>query len=98
MLEKRKEESESIGKYQSVLTGLVIGAIVIWGAPFVVEFMFNVELFAPPELSNQSDAVDSLANRIEDIYNLAMWVIRIVLVLGVLIAVFMLRLRRGRRS
>lgn len=97
MLEKRKEESESIGKYQSVLTGLIIGAIVIWGAPFVVEFMFGVELFNTDDISD-SEAVTALAERIEEIYNLAMWVIRIVLVLGVLIAVFMLRLRRGRRS
>jgi len=98
MLEKRKEESESIGKYQSILTGFLIGAIIVWAAPELVAFVFDYDSWE--EAIEAPDAApDKLAAMVTDIYALGVWLIRIVLVMGVMIAVFMLLLRRrGRRS
>ena len=33
MLEKRKDDSEAIGKYQSLLVSVVIGSLIVWIAP-----------------------------------------------------------------
>ncbi len=59
MLERRKEESESIGKYQTMLMSGIIAAVIVFLAPTLIIVITGTELegdqtaeqalFAPPE-------------------------------------------------
>ena len=101
MLERRKEESEAIGRYQGMLVAFILGAIVVWSAPWIMVFVFDLDdesdLFTPPTSSSNSTKglPTVIAAKVEDVYNLGIWLVRIILLLGVLIAVTMLRLRPG---
>ena len=117
MLEKRKDESEAIGKYQSLLVSVVIGALIVWIAPMLIPVLtgqdFGTSLVAPPEiLLEDNETADNLnpnsfGGRIAQLWDLGLWVVRLVLVFAVLIFVTMLRmsdrycpapaLERGRR-
>ena len=39
MLERRKDESESIEKYDSILRNAIIGALLLFAAPFLVSYL-----------------------------------------------------------
>ena len=117
MLEKRKDESEAIGKYQSLLVSVVIGALIVWIAPMLIPVLtgqdFGTSLVAPPEiLLEDNETADNLnpnsfGGRIAQLWDLGLWVVRLILVFAVLIFVAMLRmsdsqcpaptLERGRR-
>lgn len=101
MLERRKEESESVGRYQGMVVSLVIGAIIVWAAPWTMVFIFDLDdeadLFTPPTSSSNSTKglPKIISDKVEDVYNLGIWLVRIILLLGVLISVTMLRLLPG---
>ena len=102
MLEKRKDESEAVGKYQSMLVSTVIAALIIWIAPMLIPVLtgqdFGTSLVAPPEiLLEENETADnlnpnSLGGRISQLWDLALWVVRLTLVFAVLIFVAMLRM------
>ena len=105
MLEKRKDESEAIGKYQSLLVSVVIGALIVWIAPMLIPVLtgqdFGTSLVAPPEiLLEDNETADNLnpnsfGGRIAQLWDLGLWVVRLVLVFAVLIFVTMLRVSDG---
>ena len=102
MLEKRKDESEAIGKYQSLLVSVVIGALIVWIAPMLIPVLtgqdFGTSLVAPPEiLLEDNETADNLnpnsfGGRIAHLWDLGLWVVRLILVFAVLIFVAMLRM------
>ena len=102
MLEKRKDESEAVGKYQSMLVSTVIAALIIWIAPMLIPVLtgqdFGTSLVAPPEiLLEENETADNLnpnsfGGRISQLWDLALWVVRLILVFAVLIFVAMLRM------
>lgn len=111
MLEKRKDESEAIGKYQSMLVSVVIAGLIVWIAPILIPVLtgqdFGTSLVAPPEiLLEENETVDNLnpnsfGGRIGQLWDLMLWVVRLVLVFAVMIFVVMLRVGdagRGRAA
>lgn len=102
MLEKRKDESEAVGKYQSMLVSVVIAALIVWIAPMLIPVLtgqdFGTSLVAPPEiLLEDNETADNLnpnsfGGRISQLWDLALWVVRLILVFAVLIFVAMLRM------
>lgn len=65
MLEKRKEESESMGKYQTMLMSAIVAAIIVFLAPTLIVVLTNQTipdgqtaedvLFAPPTVKQFDD-------------------------------------------
>ena len=102
MLEKRKDDSEAIGKYQSLLVSVVIGSLIVWIAPMLIPVLtgedFGTSLVAPPDiLLEENETADNLnpnsfGGRIAQLWDLGLWVVRLVLVFAVLIFVAMLRM------
>lgn len=105
MLEKRKDDSEAIGKYQSLLVSVVIGSLIVWIAPMLIPVLtgedFGTSLVAPPDiLLEENETADNLnpnsfGGRIAQLWDLGLWVVRLVLVFAVLIFVAMLRVGGG---
>ena len=101
MLEKRKDDSEAVGKYQSMLVSVVIGGLIVWIAPMLIPVLtgqdFGTSLVAPPDiLLEENETADNLnpnsfGGRISQLWDLGLWVVRLVLVFAVLIFVAMLR-------
>ena len=90
MLEKRKEESESVGKYQAMLMGAIIGAFLVWAMPYLIAYIFGVDnIFEPPA---GADLPDELTDKIDSLYQSLLWVVRIVFVFAIMISVVLLRL------
>ena len=102
MLEKRKDDSEAVGKYQSMLVSVVIGGLIVWIAPMLIPVLtgqdFGTSLVAPPDiLLEENETADNLnpnsfGGRISQLWDLGLWVVRLVLVFAVLIFVAMLRI------
>lgn len=98
MLEKRKEDSEAVGKYSNMLMAAIIGALILFIAPILIVYITGVEiddgesvedaLFSPPD-----DLPTELKDKVQSIFDLVMWVARIVVVLFVILAVILLRVR-----
>ena len=105
MLEKRKDDSEAVGKYQSMLVSVVIGGLIVWIAPMLIPVLtgqdFGTSLVAPPDiLLEENETADNLnpnsfGGRISQLWDLGLWVVRLVLVFAVLIFVAMLRVGGG---
>ena len=105
MLEKRKDESEAIGKYQSMLVSVVIAGLVVWIAPMLIPVLtgqeFGTSLVAPPEILLEANETadnlnpNSFGGRISQLWDLMLWVVRIVLVFAIMIFVVMLRMNGG---
>ena len=95
MLEKRKEESESVGKYQTMLMGAIIGAFLVWAMPYLIAYIFGVDnIFEPPA---DADLPDELTDKIDSLYQSLLWVVRIVFVFAIMISVVLLRLDHPSR-
>ena len=102
MLEKRKDESEAVGKYQSLLVSVVIASLLVWIAPMLIPVLtgqdFGTSLVAPPDiLLEANESADNLnpnsfGGRISQLWDLALWAVRLILVFAVLIFVAMLRM------
>lgn len=94
MLEKRKEESESVGKYQTMLMGAIIGAFLVWAMPYLIAYIFGVDnIFEPPA---GADLPKDLTKKIDSLYQSLLWVVRIVFVFAIMVSVVLLRLDRAR--
>ena len=100
MLEKRKDESESVQKYQGMLMAAVIGGLLLFIAPVLVVYITGsgVEgktaeqaLFALPDESNLPP---EFADKVSSIFDLVMWVARVIVVLFIVMAVIMLSMPR----
>ena len=100
MLEKRKDESESIDKYRSVLTAAVIGALLLFAAPELVGFLTGVD----SEGYMSDGGVFSLGSghpRIPEVFvtnvfsafQFVLWIARVVIVLFIVMGVIMLRVQ-----
>lgn len=100
MLEKRKEEGEAVGKYTQFLTTFIIGAFILFMAPYVVGFITEDEvtdagLFAPPK---ELTLDDKITDKVNELFLLVMWVARIVIVMGVIVFVILLYVNPESRS
>jgi hypothetical protein len=94
MLEKRKEESESVGKYQTMLMGAIIGAFLVWAMPYLIAYIFGVDnIFEPPA---GADLPKDLTEKIDSLYQSLLWVVRIVFVFAIMVSVVLLRLERAQ--
>ena len=100
MLEKRKDESESIEKYRSILTAAVIACLLLFAAPELVGFLTGVD----SEGYTSDGAVFGLGAghpRIPEVFitglvgvlQLVLWISRVVIVLFIVMAVIMLRVQ-----
>ena len=101
MFEKRKEESESVAKYTSLLTTMVIAALLVFLAPLVVEFITGDAILDEDGNLVTPDNVDLPANledKIGSIFSFVLWVVRIVIVMAILLSTVLLRLDYGDRS
>ena len=108
MLEKRKDDSESIGKYQSMLVSAVIAALIIWVAPMLIPVLtgqdFGASLMTPPDILLEANETadnlnpDSFGGRMNQLWELGLWVARVAIVFGVMIGVIMLRMGDGGDS
>ena len=105
MLEKRKDESEAIGKYQGMLVSVVIAGLVVWIAPMLIPVLtgqdFGTSIVTPPEILLEANETadnlnpNSFGGRIGQLWDLMLWVVRIVLVFAIMIFVVMLRMGSG---
>ena len=113
MLEKRKDDSESIQKFQGMLMAAIIGGLLLFIAPVMVVYITGVDLvdedgnpltnengdpltaeqalFALPDESNLPKEFTSKVN---SIFELVIWVARVVVVLFIVMAVIMLQMPR----
>ena len=101
MLEKRKDESEAIDKYDSILRAAVIGAILVFVAPFLVSYLTGIDtetgeiaeeaLFA---ISGQPTLLGVFLDSVRMIYQTVFWLARVVIVLFIVMSVIMLRMPR----
>lgn len=95
VLEKRKEESESVGKYQAMLMGAVLGAFLVWAMPYLVGYIFGVDnIFEPPK---EAKLPADLTTKINSLYQSLLWIVRIIFVFAIMISVILLRLSVSRR-
>ena len=99
MLEKRKDESDSIEKFQSILIAAVIGALLLFAAPEIVNMLTGVDeagyvkegsLFGIP---GQPRVPEVFTGKVMDVLQIVLWVARVVIVLFVVMAVVMLRVK-----
>ena len=97
MLEKRKDESESIEKFRSILMAAVIGALLLFAAPEIVGFLTGVDsegytsdgaIFGLP---GQPRMPEVFITGVFGAMELVLWVARVVIVLFIVMAVTMLR-------
>ena len=88
MLEKRKDDSESIQKFQGMLMAAIIGGLLLFIAPVMVVYIAGVDteghdtaeqaLFALPDEGNLPE---EFTTKVNSIFDLVIWVARVVVVL-----------------
>ena len=103
MLEKRKDDSESIQKFQGMLMAAVIGGLLLFIAPVLVVYIAGVDmeghdtaeqaLFALPESEGQS-LPEEFTEKVNAIFDLVIWIARVIVVLFIVMAVIMLQMPR----
>ena len=105
MLEKRKDDSESIQKFQGMLMAAIIGGLLLFIAPVLVVYITGVDLvdsdgktltaeqalFALPDEGNLPP---EFADKVNSIFDLVLWVARVIVVLFIVMAVIMLQMPR----
>ena len=96
MLEKRKDESESIEKFRSILMAAVIGALLLFAAPELVGFLTGVDAQGYTSdgvfgLPGQPRMPEVFITSVFGVLQLVLWIARVVIVLFILMAVIMLR-------
>ena len=102
MLEKRKEESEAVGKYTQFLMTAVIGAFILFMAPHLVGFITGEDvvddagLFAPP--GGDNTLAPEITNRVNEIFGFVMWVARIIVIFMIIIFVILLYVNPDSRN
>ena len=95
MIEKGKEESENVGRYQSILMSTIIAALLVWAAPEVIPILTNDEdgdIFTPDNVGDL--ATTDITTRISELFNLLLYIVRIAILGGIIIAVLMLQVDR----
>ena len=99
MLEKRKDESESVEKYRSLVVAAVIACLLLFAAPEIVGFLTGIDsegytsdgaIFGLP---GQPRVPDVFIDKVFDVLQLVLWVARVVIVLFIAVSVVMLRLQ-----
>ena len=100
MLEKRKDESESIEKYRSILMAAVIGALLLFAAPEIVGMLSGVdsEGYVKEDslvgISGQPRLPEVFTDSVLEVLQLVLWIARVVIVLFIVMAVIMLRIEK----
>jgi len=90
MLEKRKEESDSIQKYTNMLIGAVLGALILFLAPIIVGYVTGVDnVMSPPKDANLPDEI---TEKITSMFSVVLWIAQIAIVFAIMLAVIMLKL------
>ena len=99
MLERRKDESESIEKYDSILRNAIIGALLLFAAPFLVSYLTGIDmetgevteeaLFA---ISGQQPLPDVFLDSVKVAYQIVLWIARVIIILFIVVSVIMLRM------
>ena len=93
MIEKGKEESDNLGKYQGILMSTIIAAIIVWIAPELIPILTGASggIFDAPDLKDTTLDTKKITDRISDLFTLLLWFVRIAILAGVIISVLMLR-------
>ena len=100
MLEKRKDDSESVQKFQGMLMAAIIGGLLLFIAPVLVVYITDsgVEgktaeqaLFSLPQSEGQQ-LPEEFTLKVNAIFDLVMWVARIIVVMFIVMAVIMLQM------
>ena len=97
MLEKRKDESEAVQKYQGFLVTAVIAAFLVFMAPFLVEFVTGTPILdadgnlLPPNATS-TEIPSELTSKIGDIFGFVLWIVRIIIIFAIMMFVVLLRL------
>ena len=98
MLERRKDESESIEKFRSILMAAVIGALLLFAAPTLVGFLTGLDeegyvqegsLFGIP---GQPRVPLAFTTSVLAVMDIVMWIARVIIILFIVMAVIMLRM------
>ena len=98
MLEKSKDESESVEKFRSILMAAVIGALLLFAAPEVVNMLTGVDLEGYVKegslfgIPGQPRVPEVFTGKVFDVLQIVLWVARVVIVLFIVMAVIMLRI------
>ena len=101
MLEKRKDESESIEKYRSILMAAVIGALLLFAAPTLVGFLTGVDsegytsdggVFSLG--SGHPPIPDVFVTKVFNAFQFVLWIARVIIILFIVISIIMLRMPR----
>ena len=105
MLEKRKEDSESIGKYQGMIMSAIIAAVIVFLAPTLIVTVTGVDcsdpaggadLSAEDCLFNAPAALgDDIGDGIRELFDILMWAVRLVIIAAIVIGIMMLSVHRG---
>ena len=99
MLEKRKDESESIEKYRNMLMAAVIGALLLFAAPVIVGMLTGLDsegyvqegsMFGIP---GQPRVPEVFTSNVLGVMEVVLWLARVVIVLFIVMAVIMLRVQ-----
>ena len=99
MIERRKDESESIDKYDSILRAAIIGALLLFAAPFLVSYLTGIDVESGEiaeealfMISNQQPLPDVFLEKVTAVYQIVLWIGRVVIVLFIVMSVIMLRM------
>ncbi len=101
MLEKRKEESDGVGKYQNMLVSAMVAGIIVFLAPTLVVVVTDAcagktGLEGEACLWDAPDLLpDAVSDRVEDLIGLMVFIVRIVIVFSIILAVILLRVEKN---
>ena len=99
MIERRKDETESIEKYRSILMAAVIGALLLFAAPVMVGMLTGIDsegyvkegsLFGIP---GQPRIPAVFTASVLGVLEIVLWLARVVIILFIVMAVIMLRVQ-----
>ena len=100
MLEKRKDESESIEKFRSILMAAVIGALLLFAAPTLVGFLTGVDaqgymsdggIFSLG--SGHPQIPEVFVTNVFSAFQFVLWIARVIIILFIVMSVIMLRVQ-----
>lgn len=97
MYERSKDESEKIKKYSDLMVGFIAAALIVFVAPYLIEFITGDFLDADGNIKTPASIPEALEERVSDIIEVALWAVRILMILGVLVTVSLLHVAPEKR-
>ena len=97
MIEKRKEDSETVGKFQGLLQAVIMASLIVWLAPIIIPFITTGNLdgdFMNPNINGTQIVPSAIVDRVGGLWQLGLWAVRIILVVIVVFAATMLHYKK----